>query len=976
MEQQNNFLQSLEKNSHHQENISENEWTQISQEKEKILSLVSDSKKEEFEAIYTKLDSFFEAEWEQIHKTTQSDLLEFKELFENSESKIESNDLQESLDYFWNSQELMELQKAMQEAGLDITQVLGSYQEFISDQLALPENSQISASEYSQLISNIRTLIVSELLELKSEIQDLKDDNNGEMTNMQWEINSILKDKLSNITDSLFPSAIFYINMSRKEISSQIINEQTKGTKGKLHAWMRLREIHSGLVSDNLKIWDDLPKGLIDNDSFFTLNSVDNERYDNFLMKNKIVWSGETMSSQVQWLKEITFLNEKDKQIEDEAMVACLALVWACCVPYAWAVPSVIFDIQDTFSSQDAMICFLKDHKIVPQEYHMDKAFYENILSAVGVIASLVGLQAAAKSTKLAKIMKKLNTSNVSAEKMSLIMNKVWDALWLKWDDSLQLTKLGERWGVLETKTVKVWNNIENIRDSYIHPKTDAEVLNKLLSWDSVRLYHSHSPREWVAKSMMDTGIQGSRGNEAFFSTMPPVEWNIVNNTVYTEVSAKKFFDLRGKDISEIPTQSELIDQWFDGTIWKSTSALANTNMEVVLFRGEELAGNLNKFEQNAKIPRIFQKYEDTFKMDNLAYGEQASFSIEQKSVLMSITRELLDYWKKIDSSHIENAEIELSQANISHDKIEKIIDLIKNQSTKLDISTEKVYQNASIVNNKDRLSMSSKLLWKKFSQVEENAIIDAHKVWGYGSEVFHYTQAERIEKWRILIKQGGFTRLEAELLLDSWLAGKVNRFDIKKDIEFPEGFFETFNISARGDLAHTLQMLPLKVSGSMDHAKMTQLLNFMETNPRAFSRGEKSWDDWKKVIAGKESLKYRIGIIDELHDSGKIQETFGMMKKERVDNIIQTYSDKKLFLDGLRQTKQDIISQKSGIVANNELSHIWISLWPDGGSPRNDFLFYASKNWSVWEDVVRNAIISRIDQIIKRTKELDTRSL
>jgi hypothetical protein len=59
------------------------------------------------------------------------------------------------------------------------------------------------------------------------------------------------------------------------------------------------------------------------------------------------------------------------------------------------------------------------------------------------------------------------------------------------------------------------------------------------------------------------------------------------------------------------------------------------------------------------------------------------------------------------------------------------------------------------------------------------------------------------------------------------------------------------------------------------------------------------------------------------LHDSGKIQETFGMMKKERVDNIIQTYSDKKLFLDGLRQTKQDIISQKSGIVANNELSHI-----------------------------------------------------
>jgi hypothetical protein len=29
----------------------------------------------------------------------------------------------------------------------------------------------------------------------------------------------------------------------------------------------------------------------------------------------------------VQGLKEITFLNEQDKQIEEEAMVACLALI-------------------------------------------------------------------------------------------------------------------------------------------------------------------------------------------------------------------------------------------------------------------------------------------------------------------------------------------------------------------------------------------------------------------------------------------------------------------------------------------------------------------------------------------------------------------------------------------------------------------------------------------------------------------------
>jgi hypothetical protein len=62
VEQQNHLLQSLDVNSAEQQNISEKEWDKIKQEKDQILSLVSDSKKEKFESSYSQLDQFFQAE--------------------------------------------------------------------------------------------------------------------------------------------------------------------------------------------------------------------------------------------------------------------------------------------------------------------------------------------------------------------------------------------------------------------------------------------------------------------------------------------------------------------------------------------------------------------------------------------------------------------------------------------------------------------------------------------------------------------------------------------------------------------------------------------------------------------------------------------------------------------------------------------------------------------------------------------------
>jgi hypothetical protein len=63
---------------------------------------------------------------------------------------------------------------------------------------------------------------------LKVDLYDLKDKNDGKLKNKQWDINTAMKDRLGNITDSLLPSAIFYLNMSKDEISNQIIDKNTK----------------------------------------------------------------------------------------------------------------------------------------------------------------------------------------------------------------------------------------------------------------------------------------------------------------------------------------------------------------------------------------------------------------------------------------------------------------------------------------------------------------------------------------------------------------------------------------------------------------------------------------------------------------------------------------------------------------------------------------------------------------------------
>jgi len=93
LEGQNNFTIAIDTNSEWQQNITENEWTKINSDKDKILSKISNLElKNEFEYKYEELDTYFKQEWEQNYKTTNDELRLFKNSF-NSEVKKTNKEL-------------------------------------------------------------------------------------------------------------------------------------------------------------------------------------------------------------------------------------------------------------------------------------------------------------------------------------------------------------------------------------------------------------------------------------------------------------------------------------------------------------------------------------------------------------------------------------------------------------------------------------------------------------------------------------------------------------------------------------------------------------------------------------------------------------------------------------------------------------------------------------------------------------------
>jgi len=132
----------------------------------------------------------------------------------------------------------------------------------------------------------------------------------------------------------------------------------------------------------------------------------------------------------------------------------------------------------------------------------------------------------------------------------------------------------------------------------------------------------------------------------------------------------------------------------------------------------------------------------------------------------------------------------------------------------------------------------------------------------------------------------------------------------------------------------------------------MKEFVTFMKENPILFP-------DNRNITF----LEYRIWILDDLKNPQKIEDKFWKISDERVGNIIQNV-DKKLFLESIIELKKDIKSKNSDIAFNKRMETFWIKLWPVGGDPRADFLYWVSKRELTWNDPVKDAMLRRVTQV------------
>lgn len=343
-----------------------------------------------------------------------------------TETQSEGSEISSDIvDYFsLDSEEIQKLQESLWEVGLDIFRLLNGLKEYIETQLwKLPEEHKVK----------IRTSIGRKTGSISEIVEEIKAKNSSpeDFRNKRWILDEKIAGAYNFYTQELFPTLQVKLALARGEQvpetytrSERIISEFTGEDYGEwnpnytdIDAYME--EIDELLNADV----DD--EGNFDEGFFSTQRLLSNENE---------VHSALFEEMGIQSAENISLLSEEDKQIQAEAMTYYLFAVGVQCLPYIWGVPWVAADATDIFSSQDATMMGLKEMWLVPEEFQMEKTTLDRILAGAGIVLTIVGLQALARSKKLAKAIK--NISKIPAEQVSQMLTNFGWKFWL-WENSL-----------------------------------------------------------------------------------------------------------------------------------------------------------------------------------------------------------------------------------------------------------------------------------------------------------------------------------------------------------------------------------------------------------------------------------------------------------------------------------------------------------------------------------------------------------
>lgn len=343
-----------------------------------------------------------------------------------SESTLENNS---HFDYFWiDKEQVWEILIWLKELDLNIEQILIWCKEYIEnnlDWLTIAQKDKIILA-ISNRISKIGDIITY----LK-----WKTDNWEDFKNNRWIANEEILDELWFIIKELFPSLEAYLKIKSWIKVSKIHEEQyldplhARKNSDFVDTEFKISEIEELLQADVNIDWE-FDEWLFSRQDIF---DFDNEANANLLAE---LWVQEL---------DLSLLNDKDKQIEEEATLYFMAMIWIqIWVETAWwLVWSIVWwwiDIADTFSDNEQLLNIVQWLWLADNEYKMNKGWLDKILAWMWILPWMTQI---IKWSKLAKFLKK-----IPRERFDKAIERVKKSLWI-WNEKVskkEIWKLENLW--------------------------------------------------------------------------------------------------------------------------------------------------------------------------------------------------------------------------------------------------------------------------------------------------------------------------------------------------------------------------------------------------------------------------------------------------------------------------------------------------------------------------------------------------
>lgn len=509
-------------------NPQEKQKEAIRQETDRLYSSLDDFSSEQINSLFDNISDNnpeFKKKLTKFHDINSTRVIEMLKATSNTNEVNEEDN--SNFDYFWiDTNKIQEIQIELDSLDLDINVLLEWYKQYIETNLVWLDE---------EIKDKVKLSISNKVLNLWTEIEKLKWDLEPweDFKNNRWIINEKIQDSFSFINNELLPSIDVYLK--KDDFDFWYFDKDKK-----------IEEITEMLNADVDDEWN------FDEWLFSIQNVFD---YDSDIDRKVL---------DTNWIKKvegISLLNDKDIEIQEEAMISFFILIWIQMIPYAWAPISVWVDIRDVYSNEDATIELGKTLWMIDSDFKMEKEWYDNVLWWVWLWLTVIWLQWIAKWGKISDSILSLRKIGFPRIKDSLI--KFSDKLWLSKD------KLDY---VLDWLSKIFWTNVDEVKkqDSYIFTnKIEAKTIIETTQLTERELLLIN---EWKEIQKKIEFI--SRNKDELFKILRTTSWTINEKKLlerYNELDASHINLLkRDKEISRILDWSKIEDAkvFIEWKIW------------------------------------------------------------------------------------------------------------------------------------------------------------------------------------------------------------------------------------------------------------------------------------------------------------------------------------------------------------------------------------------------------------------------